>query len=228
VPVGRTAPGATFNLRVRVQSNRLVIGQSVAAAIQDVSSLPVIADTTDPTQAHKASRRPDVVVVVGSRIDGSTSAAVRTARRRWRDALIVALAETDRVEDGVALLRQGADTWLSPSDGLDVLRSLLVRIGDGERVLVPRDTLAHIASSLGDTAASASDAAAQLTSRERQVLECFAQGLSRPDIAALLGISLATLRTHVQNILRKLELHSIAQAASMTVLEDRSPAIDGV
>jgi len=76
--------------------------------------------------------------------------------------------------------------------------------------------------------ASDSEAEAHLTSRERQVLECFAQGLSRPDIAALLGISVATLRTHVQNILRKLELHSIAQAASMTVLDERPPAVDRI
>jgi DNA-binding NarL/FixJ family response regulator len=52
------------------------------------------------------------------------------------------------------------------------------------------------------------------------VLECFAKVLSREEIAALLGITRATLRTHVQNILRKLDLHSISQAASLAGRDD--------
>ena len=98
-----------MKLRVRVQANRLVLAEAVAAALEDVAGLPVIADTTDPTQVHRVPRPPHVVVVIGSRIDGSMSAAVGTARRRWRQALVIALAETDVLEDGVALVRLGAD-----------------------------------------------------------------------------------------------------------------------
>jgi DNA-binding NarL/FixJ family response regulator len=203
-----------------------VVGEAVAAAIHDIAGLPVITDTTDPTQAHKARRRPDVVVVVGSRMDGSTSAAVRIARRRWRQSVVIALSDTDRIEDGVALVRQGADTWLSPNDGLDVLRSVLVRIAGGERVLLKSAALAHIAASLSNPAPDQAKTGAQLTSREGQVLECFARGLSRSDIEARLGISRATLRTHVQNILRKLGLHSIYQAAALAVRQESEPARD--
>jgi DNA-binding NarL/FixJ family response regulator len=224
--VDRPAP-AVVKLRVRVQANRRVIGESVAAAIQDVAGLPVITDSTDPTQAHKARRRPDVVVVVGSTLDGSTSAAVRIARRRWRQSVVIALADTDRVEDGVALVRQGADTWLSPKEGLDVLRSAILRVAAGERVLLKPAALAHIASSLSQPAEDHATIRPLLTSRESQVLECFAQGLSRSDIGALLGISQATLRTHVQNILAKLGLHSIDHAAALARRQEGRPAPDG-
>jgi two-component system, NarL family, nitrate/nitrite response regulator NarL len=224
--MGRNSVGAAPRLRVRVQSNRLVIGEAIAAALRDIAGQSVIADTTHPTQAHRASRRPDVVVVVGSRGDGSTSAAVRTARRRWRQSFVIALAETDRVEDGVALARQGADVWLVPDEGIDALRSVLARLANGEHVLPPPAALAYIASSLSQPSAGPTDADARLTSRESQVLDCFAQGLSRTDIAALLGISRATLRTHVQNILRKLGLHSMDVAAAQAVRGalERSPA----
>lgn len=215
-----------MQLRVRVQANRRAIGEAVAAAIQDVVDLPVIADSTDPTQAHSASRPPDVVVVIGSASDASTIAAVRMARRRWRLAVVIAFAETDRVQDGVALIRHGADTWLSPHEGLDVLRSVLVRIGAGDRVLVPPAALGYIASSLNGREPIGPGVMGRLTSRESQVLECFALGLSRPDIAAVLGISRATLRTHVQNILHKLELHSIDDAAALVVLESHPAALE--
>jgi DNA-binding NarL/FixJ family response regulator len=214
-------------LRIRVQANRLVVGEAVAAAIQDITSLPVVADTTDPTQTHRAAHQPDVVVVVGSRVDGSTSAAVRPARRRWRRSVVIALAESGRVEDGVALVRQGADSWLDPDDGIDALRGMLARIAAGERVLLPPEALAQIATSLAQSADERPDGSRRLTSREEQVLDCFAQGLTRPQIASLLGISRATLRTHVQNILGKLGLHSIQQAAAAARPDSTRPGVDG-
>lgn len=229
--MGRSSAGTVTGLRVRVQANRLAIGEAVAAAIEEVVGVPVVADTTDPTQTHRASRRPDVVVVVGSRRDGSTSAGVRMARRRWPQSLVIALSETDRVGEGVALVRQGADAWLSPNDGLDVLRSLLGRIAAGERVLLTPEALAQIAATLNQSASGTADPSSSLTSRERQILECFANGMSRAEIAEELLISRATVRTHVQNILRKLDLHSINHAVSFSVRDDPGAtlvAVDGL
>jgi DNA-binding NarL/FixJ family response regulator len=203
-----------YRQRIVVLANRRVIGESVAAAIQDRTRAPVAVGSTDPKQATAFRRRPDVVVIVGNRADGSTSAAVITARRRWRHAVIVALADTDRVEDGMEIVRQGADTWLSRSDGLDALRSLLARITSGERQLLPPEALALMAASVRRPDVDVRQTS-RLTGREGQVLVCFARGLSRPEIAAMLAIELPTLRTHVQNILRKLEVHSIQQAAAL-------------
>jgi len=215
--VSGNASGAAARLHVRVQAYRRAVGESVAAAIQDLIAIPVVADTTGPTQAHRSSRRPDVVVIVGSLLDSSTSAAVRTARRRWPLSLVIALAETHRADEGVTLVRQGADAWLAPNEGLDALRSLLMRIAAGERVLVPPTALGQIASTLGQGSADLPASGRPLTSRESQVLECFTKGLPRDEIADLLGISQATLRTHVQNILRKLDVHSIDDAISVAV-----------
>lgn len=214
-----------MDLRVRVQANKLVVGEAVAAAIQDLTDLPVVADSTDPTQAHRATNPPDVVVVAGSAADASTIAAIRTSRRRWRQALVIALAETDRVEDGIALIRHGADTWLTPDEGLEALRSVLIRIGTGDRVLLPPAAMGYITSSLNGSVTNAPSVGARLTSRESQVLECFARGMTRSDIVAVLGISRATLRTHVQNILHKLGVHSIDEAAALLTNEARPVAV---
>ncbi len=111
-------------------------------------------------------------------------------------------------------------------NNLDALRAMLSRIAEGERVLPPPAALAFIAESLRQPGGSQAAPTAQLTSREGQVLECFARGLSRPDVAALLGISQATLRTHVQNILAKLQLHSIQQAASLIRSSEPPPSPD--
>lgn len=57
----------------------------------------------------------------------------------------------------------------------------------------------------------------QLTSREIQVLRLLAEGTSTQDIAASLFISVPTARNHVQNILRKLDVHSKLEAVSLAI-----------
>jgi len=63
----------------------------------------------------------------------------------------------------------------------------------------------------------ASTPAAQLTSREIEVLRLLADGTSTQDIAASLFISIPTARNHVQNILRKLDVHSKLEAVSLAL-----------
>lgn len=61
------------------------------------------------------------------------------------------------------------------------------------------------------------EAASHLTSREIEVLRLLAEGTSTQDIAASLFISVPTTRNHVQNILRKLDVHSKLEAVSLAL-----------
>ena len=64
---------------------------------------------------------------------------------------------------------------------------------------------------------------ATLSARERSVLRLLADGLSGKSIAARLGISVLTVRSHVANVLRKLGVHRQAAAVAVALREEASP-----
>jgi two-component system, NarL family, nitrate/nitrite response regulator NarL len=57
----------------------------------------------------------------------------------------------------------------------------------------------------------------RLTPREREVLELLGEGCDHDTVASILGISPQTARTHIQNVITKIEVHSSVQAASLAV-----------
>lgn len=71
------------------------------------------------------------------------------------------------------------------------------------------------------------DPISQLTRREREILACMAQGLTRVSIAARLKLSPNTVRTHVRNVLGKLGVHSTPEAVALVhherALDERRP-----
>jgi DNA-binding CsgD family transcriptional regulator len=68
------------------------------------------------------------------------------------------------------------------------------------------------------------DPISSLTRREREVLGCMAEGLSRATIAARLKVSTHTVRTHVRNILAKLRVHSTPEAVALVSKTAQSAA----
>ena len=101
-------------------------------------------------------------------------------------------------------------------------------------VLQPIDTTARLARALerlasnrggnghGTTAPVSrgeATACSLLTARENEVLRCVARGLQNKEVAEELGISLATARNHIHNMLEKLEVHSKLEAVSVAFRE---------
>jgi DNA-binding NarL/FixJ family response regulator len=131
-------------------------------------------------------------------------------------------------EDPLTILEAicaGADGYLLKRtrvrDLLDQLRS----IAQGGAPLTPRvaRTLLEVVRTRAahDDAAHVGPGVAQLdlTERERDVLRCLVEGRSYKEVAAQLGISSETVRSHIKGIYRKLQVHSVAAAVSRAIRE---------
>jgi two-component system nitrate/nitrite response regulator NarL len=129
------------------------------------------------------------------------------------DSRVMMLTVSDNEEDVLAAIRAGADGYLlkdmEPEDTLESIRTA----AGGKLVVSDRLTelLASALRSEAKTPYSSEEAA--LTIRENEILILIAEGLSNKLIARRVDISPGTVKVHVKNILRKLNLNSRVEAA---------------
>jgi DNA-binding NarL/FixJ family response regulator len=211
------APDADEGIRVLIVDDQAVVRRGLQAFLESEPDLEVVGDADGGTEALEVlagleaeGRRPDVVLMdlQMEPVDGIES--TREIRSRYADVEVVALtsfAEEERVHGAMAA---GASGYLLKDADADEIAAGIRAAHRGELRLDP--TVARrLMSSLRDS--TSEDLKAQLTSRELEVLTLVATGRANKQIAAELGISERTARTHVSNILAKLGLSSRTQAA---------------
>jgi two-component system nitrate/nitrite response regulator NarL len=120
-------------------------------------------------------------------------------------------------EDGATIHRafaHGARAWVPKVTPADVLCETLLTVARGESVILP-----SIQSALTRELRARRDRVDEplLTGRELEILRMCADGLSSPDIAAALFVSLPTVKTHLQHVYTKLEVSDRAAAVAQAM-----------
>jgi DNA-binding NarL/FixJ family response regulator len=164
--------------------------------------------TGEEAIAFARKQRP-AAVILDVILPGATGYEVcRELRETYGEDLPIVFISGDRVEapDRVVGLLLGADDYLVKPVDPDELTARLRR-------LITR------AATLAAEAGQRSETFAQLTTRESEVLRLLASGLNQEDIARSLEISPATVGTHIQRVLSKLDVHSRTQAVALAYRE---------
>ena len=143
----------------------------------------------------------------------------QTIRERFPQVRVVALTALNDARAVQEALRAGFSGYLTKDTAVPQLVSAIQAARDGQIVMPPQ--LARRATGIvSNEDVEASLLAEQLTRREREILTLLVRGLSGDEIAARLHISPNTVRSHVQNILSKLGVHSRLEAAAFAVRHD--------
>ena len=200
-------------IRVLVVDERAALTQDLLLALrrrQDVQILGPVADEVTALAAI-ADVVPDLVLVHLDRVDGLGIQLVSALR----SANVRVLAATRRPGTDIVevALAAGACGVLPAALDHASLVGAFRRAANGELVL-PADELPLLVDRLREGRVRRVQHArlATLTVREREVLAAFAAGATTDMIANELGISRATVQTHVKNILGKLGVHSKVEA----------------
>jgi two-component system, NarL family, nitrate/nitrite response regulator NarL len=169
--------------------------------------------------------RPDVCLIDCHFGQGDSPAMIGQVIAACPGTKVLVLS-ADSDTDGVfEALRSGASGYVHKSRGVTALTAAIGRILRGEVVVdVPKSPGAKRT----PPRSGMRRLAEFLTARERQCLQFLVDGLDTAQMAERLGVSSATVRTHVQSLLTKLGAHSRLEAASLAVryrlLEDQSAA----
>lgn len=158
-------------------------------------------------------RRPDVVVMDLQMLPLDGIESTRQIRARYDDVEVLALTSFGEDERVRAALDAGASGYLLKDSDADEVAAAVRATRRGELPLDP--AVARRLTSFGVDRSEAD--AVDLTTRELDVLRLLGAGKANKEIAAELGISERTARTHVSNILAKLGLSSRTQAALWAV-----------
>ncbi len=121
-----------------------------------------------------------------------------------------------RLADGESNRQIARNLSIAPSTARTHTQNVLTKLGVQSRLLAMASAHPAPVSVPGLIPEPESrDPISSLTRREREVLACLAGGLARASIATRLNVSPNTVRTHVRNILAKLQVHSTPEAVAL-------------
>lgn len=210
-------PAEGKRIRVLLVDDHQLLTDSLARLLAAEPDIEVvgIADTVAETR-RLARQRMDVVLMDYRLPDGTGAEATRLIKTRWPSARVVMLTALSDDETVLESIQAGADGYLTKDRAVAEVVDAVRRARAGD-TLLPRSVIVRIAQRVADARERRMDRPAiePLTSRELEVLRALSEGLSSPDISERLSISRNTLRTHVQNIMSKLHVHSKLEAVTV-------------
>lgn len=196
-------------LTVLVVDDHPVVRAGVVALLAPEPDLEVVGEVADAESALALieARQPDLVLM-DLRLPGRSGAeATAEIRARWPRVKVLVLTTFDGDEDVFRALKAGAHGYLLKDASRSELLGALRAVAAGQRRISPR---------AAERLAQRFDAS-ELTARETEVLEGIVGGKANKEIAAALGITEGTVKTHVASILGKLGVSARTEAAVVAI-----------
>ncbi len=201
---------------VVIADDQPMVRAGLRSLLEGEDGVAVVAEAVDGEQALSAVRRhrPDVVLmdIRMPNLDGL--AATRRLMAEDSATRVLVLTTFDLDEYVYEALRAGASGFLLKDATAEELIAAVRALAAGDAVLAPSVTRRVIEAfgTIQPPVPDLSDRLSALTVRETEVLRLLGKGLSNAEIAAELYVSGATAKTHVSNVLTKLQLRDRVQA----------------
>ena len=194
----------TDKIKILIIDDHPLMRRGIKQLIELEKNFEVVGDAGSGNEgiALALKTQPDLIILDLNMKGLSGLDTLKSLRNEDVDARIVILTVSDAKNDIFALIDAGADGYLLKDTEPDTLLGQIKQIAQGEVILSDsiKDLLLERSSS--------QDPIHALTDREMDVLQLIAKGLSNKQIAAQLFISEETVKVHIRNLLRKLNVHS--------------------
>jgi DNA-binding NarL/FixJ family response regulator len=206
-------------IRVLLVTETQLIGNVIAAVLEDESDVEVVGCVTSIDDALANAAESDVVLASPRLPGGGALELTTTLVETYPSIKVVALGLTESKAKVLQYVEAGADGYVAKDDSVEDLVAR-IRAAHNDCAVVPPQIAAALMARVTKYAQLFSEVEsglhqeAALTPREQEVLELIGRGLTNQEIADRLVIQVGTVKNHVHNILQKLDVSSRDDAAA--------------
>jgi two-component system, NarL family, nitrate/nitrite response regulator NarL len=196
-------------IRVMIVEDHAVVAEGLAALINEQEDMEVVGKAGSVAECVPAAAKlgPDVVLLDFRLPDGTGAEAAAAIREIRPEAKLIFLTREDSDAARFAAVQSGASAFIHKSKAASEVVTAIRDVARGRTLITPRTIATLLAKRRAIDAQHDS-----LTPREKEVLRLMADGLSSRAVAAKLGISYTTVRTHIRSLGSKLGVHSKLEA----------------
>ena len=201
-------------IRILLADDHTVVRKGLRLLLEGHPGFKVIAEAANGREAVSLAEAhtPDVMVLdVAMPLLNGIEAARQVSAKLPQTAIVFLSMHSD---EGYVLkaLKSGAKAYLLKDSAEDDLINAIKAVTEGKAFFSPAISKMLVEDYMRQMRErDVEDSYELLTTREREILQLFAEGKSVKEVAALLDLSLYTVETHRSNIFQKLDLHSVAE-----------------
>ena len=218
-----------MSIKIILIDDHTLFRSGIKALLSRQSNFDVIGEAADGFTGIKLveQMRPDIVLLDLDMpvMNGRETLAQILSSNPQQTVVMLTVSEDN--DDLTECMRIGARGFLLKNINADFLLDSIRKAVDGDNVFSPEMTTRLVQSLISPASPRADHLLSTLTPREMEILGYLAAGHSNKVIARHLDLAESTIKVHVQNILRKLNLSSRVQAAVYAV-QHKVPQPEGV
>lgn len=208
-----------MTIKILLVDDHTLLRSGVKLLLQRNPEFEVVGEAADGLEGVKRAKqlKPDVILMDLHMPGLSGLEAMQLILLDLPDTAVLMLTVSEEADDLGAALQAGARGYLLKNIEADKLMQAIRRAADGQAVVAESMTAKLVEQLRGAKPAAQVPAPVRLTPREREAMTFLARGQSNKEIARELDVAESTVKIHVQNILKKLQLSSRVQIAVYAV-----------
>lgn len=204
--------------RVLLADDHRMMREGLRALLEREADLEVVGEAADGREVLRAVRElhPDVVIMdIGmpslNGLDATRQLAIEAPQTK-----VIALSTHSDKRYVLGMVEAGAAGYLLKESAAEELLRAIRAVMRGQKYL-SAETAGTVIDGYRGRDFPDEGGPSVLGTREREVLQLLAEGKSSPEIARLLFVSVSTVETHRRNIMRKLDIHSVAELTKYAI-----------
>jgi len=209
------------SIHIVLADDHEIVREGLSALLSSQSGIEVVGFACNGHEAiqlvHEQS--PDLVVMDVAMPDMNGIEATRQMLRHSSEIKVLALSVHSDKRFIVEMLKAGASGYLLKDCAFDELAHAIEVIMSGQIYLSPSIAGVVVDDYMERISDEESSVFSVLTTREREVLQLLTEGHSTKDVAGRLHLSVKTIETHRQNIMNKLNIHTLAELTKYAIRE---------